>query len=479
MENHSPFLELIVNKDVYALLHMIKFLPPNDLRNLSASSKRIFHILGQDVRFIWRAYISALRGYTITRSPPQRIPNFGSHMDMILRRFAEFLILNKENQPQERFDFARNIMYHMNNAVTASKLRTKHYFVGDTVNTAISNKLRTVLETLVRIADRLEILQNEDSPHLRYRNKLTHIREMIEILDQVATCQLRDYLHSYSSIDKAIRKNFHPRYIKKEKRHIKKVVANPLAMIDYLLPAIITEVTQLARRRESEIINERDKIEQSVSPNRLNKLLMENPKIRSKLLTCLGNKDIRALRSTSKETEWAIICSGIGIHKALYKPLAKNVSKEMKGSIYKNILAWLSKGAPTNRDRYMCLRRLINARLEEDVKSKEIELRGEPPNLIKIRIDFDRDRREAINAPKVGESSTTWKGRSSQMKKLSKYIFEVWRQSVGYEDKEWLAKIKSRTREKIVWYATREAAHVTLFTLQLSAEMKYKSWDAK
>ena len=151
------------------------------------------------------------------------------------------------------------------------------------------------------------------------------------------------------------------------------------------------------------------------------------------------------------------------------------MSKETKGNIYINVLAWLVKGAPTKRDRYMCLRRLINARLEEEVESKETKLRGEPPNLFKIRMEFDKNSREAANS--VGKISTMWQGRISQMKKLSEYIFEVWEESVGYDDKEWLAILNSRTRERIIWYATREAPHVALFTLQLSAEMKYKSWD--
>ena len=453
MQDESPFSTLIVQKDVYILLRMIRYLRPIELRNFGASCKTVFNILGNDIRFIRKAYISAFRGYTVDRHPVQRQLDLRSPTETVIRRLAEFLILHKDGPPVERFRLARVFMHYSSRAAEASKARKKYYRVGEIVNTAISGKLYKVLETLRNVEERLETLQNEDSPHLRYRSKFTHLREVIKIVREMTKKHLQEYWNGYRIINNTIRYDWPKRNIRREKRKIKKIIANKLALIDYLLPAIIREITKITNDKEIEIIQERDRVEQSKPTNEFIKILSHNTKTTSKILNSLRPRDIRSLRATCKKTEWTIISSNIGVHKALYKPLAGSFKRESRGETYTNLLAWLVKGSITKRDKYMCLRRLINARLEEKRESALIVQSGRVPNLIKTLLDFSTNIRGAVNVR--NQYNTSWTGRIKQISDLKQYIFGVWKNTVGYEDEKWKAKMKKKDLEKLTHFATK------------------------
>ena len=65
MTPNSPFTDLILNKDIYILLHLTKYMSPSDLRSLRGVNKHIETILRQETKFIQNAMMEAIVDQTL------------------------------------------------------------------------------------------------------------------------------------------------------------------------------------------------------------------------------------------------------------------------------------------------------------------------------------------------------------------------------------------------------------------------------
>ena len=479
MENYSAFNELILKRNVYVLWAMIDHIPPQELRNLARVNRAAHRILGLNVKFIGKAYISALRDYTVTNWNTLPPINGSLSMDQNIGRLAEFLVIVKYEDPQARWVMTRLMMERIGDTHKARaeyncvKIKRKSEIAQDTYDeTAL--EFEDVMEEMKAIELKLELLEKDDSPDMEIAGFLQEMRRQLRYTRHDVKQDKREYGDSLQNINMLARFPNRKGDVRYEKSIIRSRTKIHIPIIRHFWPTFREETEKMIKDLRYKMAEAYDKLKRYDIHTIAS--LFSNTKTASMLTRVLTAADIRTLRSTSKQMELAIATSPAARTKALYQPLKRSLKESLIGKTETNLLAWLYKNNSIEWDKYTLLRRLINKRIAENISSSSMMEGGRHPvtfltiekNSNSIRLMHHMLRTGELQRKPSWTKEHDWKARIEQFIGLHNHMHKI------FQDRYYWTPNHARMSSVERWEKSlKYLAHVDYFIPQLTAEAKY------